>query len=254
PAGAAPVPASFPAGARPAAAPGDRVTVEPMSVMRRKIAEHMVMSKRTSAHVTSTFEIDLHRVGRLREQHREEFPRRHGTKLTWTPFFVNAAVEALKVFPRVNASIEGESIVLRKDIHIGIAVAIETGLIVPVIRNAADLSLSGLAKAIADLAERARTRKLTPDEVQGGTFTITNPGPEGALFATPIINQPQVAILGVGQIVRRPVVVEEDAIAIRPMVYLSLSWDHRIMDGVDSDRFMSHLKKTLEEGRFPEVL
>jgi len=246
-------PAAVPAPARPAFAPGERVVLEPMTAMRRKIAEHMVQSKRTSAHVTSTFEVDLHKVLRLRERHRDAFQAQHGVKLTVTPFFVKAAVEALKVFPKVNASIDGDNIVYKKDINIGVAVALDWGLIVPVVKNAEDRSISGLAKAIAELAERARTKKLAPDDVQGGTFTITNPGPEGALFATPIINQPQVAIMGVGSINKRPVVVD-DAIAIRPLVYLSLSWDHRLMDGIESDRFMGHIKRTLEEASFPEIL
>jgi 2-oxoglutarate dehydrogenase E2 component (dihydrolipoamide succinyltransferase) len=162
-------------------------------------------------------------------------------------------VEALKTFPKLNASIDGDNIVYRKDIHIGVAVALDWGLIVPVIRNAEDRTISGLAKAIADLADRARAKKLAPEDVQGGTFTITNPGPEGALIATPIINQPQMAILGVGSIHKRPVVVD-DAIAIRPVVFLSLSWDHRLIDGVDADRFMTHVKRTLEEANFPEIL
>jgi 2-oxoglutarate dehydrogenase E2 component (dihydrolipoamide succinyltransferase) len=251
PAAAAPRPAPGPA--RPAFAPGERTVVEPMTVMRRKIAEHMVQSKRTSAHVTSVFEVDLHRVQTLRARHQEEFQKRHGVKLTVTPFFVKAAVEALKTFPKLNASIDGDNIVYRKDIHIGVAVALDWGLIVPVIRNAEDRTISGLAKAIADLADRARAKKLAPEDVQGGTFTITNPGPEGALIATPIINQPQMAILGVGSIHKRPVVVD-DAIAIRPVVFLSLSWDHRLIDGVDADRFMTHVKRTLEEANFPEIL
>jgi pyruvate dehydrogenase E2 component (dihydrolipoyllysine-residue acetyltransferase) len=250
PAGAA---ASAPAAGAPIYAPGERVSVVPMTPMRRKIAEHMVLSRKTSAHVTTVFEVDLTRVMRLRQEHQRAFQERHGLKLTVTPFFVKAAVEALKAFPVVNASIDGESIVYKRDINIGIAVALDWGLIVPVVKNADDRSLSGLAKAITDLAERARGKKLNPDEVQGGTFTITNPGVFGSLFGTPIINQPQVAIMGVGAITKRAVVVE-DAIAIRSMVYLSLSFDHRLLDGAIADQFMAHAKDILQEGRFPEIL
>ncbi|MFQ5877798.1 MAG: 2-oxoglutarate dehydrogenase, E2 component, dihydrolipoamide succinyltransferase [Acidobacteriota bacterium] len=243
--------------AAPAAAPsfaaGERTSVLPMSAMRRKIAEHMVLSRRTSAHVTTVFEVDMSRVMRLRQQNREAFRERHGIKLTVTPFLLKAAVDALKAFPVVNASVDGDNVVYHKDINIGVAVALDWGLIVPVLRNADDRSLSGIAKAVTDLAERARSRKLSPGEVQGGTFTVTNPGVFGSLFGTPIINQPQVAILGVGAITKRPVVVE-DAIGIRPMAYLSLSFDHRLLDGAIADQFMSHLKGTLEAGRFPEIV
>jgi len=254
--------AAVPAGARataapasraPAYAPGERVSVEPMSVMRRKIAEHMVLSRRTSAHVTTVFEVDMQRVMRLRSQHQAAFQERHGIKLTVTPFFLKAAVEALKAFPVVNASLDGDNIVYKKDIHLGVAVALDAGLIVPVIRHAGDKSLSGLSKEVTDLAGRARARKLSPEEVQGGTFTLTNPGRYGSLFGTPIINQPQVAIMGVGAIVKRPVVVD-DAIAIHPMVYLALSFDHRLLDGAVADQFMAHVKETLEQARFQEVL
>ena len=174
-------------------------------------------------------------------------------KLTPTPFMVKAAVEALKVFPDLNASIDGDTIVYKKDINIGIAVALDWGLIVPVVKHADDLSLSGIAKTVTDLAERARSKRLTPDEVQGGTFTITNPGSFGSLFGTPIINQPQVAILGVGAIQKRVVVVD-DAIAIRPMVYLALSFDHRLIDGAVADQFVAHLKSTLQEGKFTGIV
>jgi len=242
-----------PAVHRPAFAPGDRTAVEPLSAMRKKIAEHMVLSRRTSAHVTTVFEVDMHRVMRLREEHRQAFESRHGIKLTPTAFFVKAAVEALKAFPVVNSSIDGDNVVYRKDIHIGVAVALDWGLIVPVIKNAGDRTLSGLAKAIVELADRARSRKLQPDDVQGGTFTITNPGSYGALFGTPIISQPQVAIMGVGSIAKRVVVVD-DAIAVHPTVHLSLSFDHRLIDGAVADQFMAHIKTTLEEARFPEVL
>ncbi len=250
----APATAPFPAAAsRPTYAPGERVSIAPMSAMRKKIAEHMVMSRRTSAHVTTVFEVDMSRVQRLREEHRQAFQERHGVKLTVTPFFVKAAVEALKAFPVVNASIDGDNIVYKKDVNIGIAVALDWGLIVPVIRNADDKSLSGIAKAVTDLADRARAKKLSPEEVQGGTFSITNPGIYGALFGTPIINQPQVAILGVGAI-NKEVVVVDDAIAIRPVVHLTLSFDHRLIDGAVADQFMAHVKAILQEGRFTEIV
>jgi len=243
-----------PAVARPVYPPGQRVAVEPMSAMRRKIAEHMVQSRRTSAHVTTVFEIDMHAVMALREELGGAFLERHGVKLTPTTFFVKAAVDALKAYPIVNASIDGDNVVYKKEINIGVAVALDWGLIVPVIRHADDLSPSGVAKAIADLAERARGKKLTPEEVQGGTFTITNPGIYGALFGTPIISQPQVAIMGVGAIRKQVVVVEGDAIAIRPIVHLSLSFDHRLIDGAVADQFMAHIQATLEAGKFPGLL
>jgi 2-oxoglutarate dehydrogenase E2 component (dihydrolipoamide succinyltransferase) len=220
--------------------------------MRRKIAEHMVLSRRTSAHVTTVFEIDMHRTMQLRAQSKASFEERHGVRLTVTPFMIRAAVEALKAFPVVNASVDGDNVVYKKDINVGVAVALDWGLIVPVVRNAEDLSLSGLAKAVNDLADRARNKKLSPEDVQGGTFTITNPGVFGSLFGTPIIPQPQVAIMGVGAIVKRAVVID-DAIAIRPMVHLALSFDHRLLDGAVADQFMSHIKTTLEEARFPEL-
>ena len=258
--GAAPA-ASGPAGApaprsgapAPVYAPGQRVSVVPMSPMRRRLAEHMIASRRTSAHVTTVFEVDMSRVMRLREEHRQAFQERHGVKLTPTPFMVQAAVEALKAFPELNASIEGDNVVYKQDINIGIAVALDWGLIVPVARHADDLSLSGIAKVVADLAERARARKLSPDDVQGGTFTITNAGVCGGLLGTPIISQPQVAILGVGAIQKRVAVVQ-DAIAIRPMVFLALSFDHRLVDGAVADQFMAHIKTTLEQGKFTEIV
>ena len=237
----------------PVYAPGQRSSVVPMTAMRKKIAEHMVASRRTSAHVTTVFEVDMSRVMRLREEHKQAFQERHGVKLTPTPFMVRAAVEALKAFPEINASIEGDNVVYKKDMNIGIAVALDWGLIVPVLKHADDLSLSGIAKAVADLAERARTKKLSPDDVQGGTFTITNPGIFGSLFGTPIISQPQVAILGVGVIEKRVVVVQ-DAIGIRPMVFLALSFDHRLIDGAVADQFMAHIKATLEQGKFAEIV
>ncbi|MCI0656842.1 MAG: 2-oxo acid dehydrogenase subunit E2 [Acidobacteria bacterium] len=235
------------ASAAPAIAfkPGERAMIEPLSVMRRKISEHMVASKRTSAHVHSFFEVDYSAVERIRKEKKEAFLERHGVKLTYLPFILQATVEALKAFPAMNASVDGENLVYKKDINLGVAVALDWGLIVPVIKNAEERNLAGLAKATVDLAERARVKKLLPDEVQGGTFTITNPGVFGSLFGTPIINQPQLAILGVGTIEKR-LKVQDEAIAIRTMGYLSIGFDHRIVDGAVADQFMSHLKKTLE--------
>jgi pyruvate dehydrogenase E2 component (dihydrolipoamide acetyltransferase) len=230
-----------PASAR-LAAPGDQV--EKMSPMRKRIAEHMVASVHTSAHVHSVFEVNFSRVAQIREAKKAEFER-SGAKLTFLSFIVKAAVEALRAVPIVNASVNGDSIVYHKDVNIGIAVALDWGLIVPVIKQADERNLVGLSRSIADLANRARNKQLKPEDVQGGTFTITNPGVFGALFGTPIINQPQVAILGVGNVEKRPVVVD-DAIAIRPMAYLTLGYDHRIIDGAVADEFMSHVKKTLE--------
>lgn len=228
---------------------GERVEIVPMTVMRKKIAEHMILSQRTSAHVTTVFEIDMTRVEELRRELREEFQKRHGIHLTYLPFITRATVDALKAFPILNASVAEDKIIYRKDINIGIAVALDWGLIVPVIKNADEKSLVGLAKAISDLATRARAKQLKPEDVQGGTFTITNPGLFGSLFGTPIINQPQVAILGVGQIAKRPVVIETDrgdALAIRPTAYFALTFDHRLIDGAVADQFMSHIKRFLE--------
>jgi 2-oxoglutarate dehydrogenase E2 component (dihydrolipoamide succinyltransferase) len=236
----------------PAYAPGERVNIVPMTAMRRKIAEHMILSQETSAHVTQVTEVDMQNTMKLRTKHKAAFEERNGAPLTVTAFMVRAAVEALKAFPVVNASIDGDNIVYKKDLNIGIAVALDWGLIVPVIRNAGDLSLSGIAKAVRDLADRARSKKLSPDEVQGGTFTITNPGGFGSLFGTPIINQPQVAIMGVGSIDKRPVVVN-DAIAIHHVCYMTLSFDHRLIDGAVGAQFMSHVKETLQEARFPDI-
>lgn len=217
----------------------------PMSPMRRQIAEHMVASRRTSAHVSTVFEVEMTRVFEIRTRQGEEFERRHGIKLTYTPFFVRAAVEAIKQFPIFNSSVEGANIVYKRDVNIGVAVALETGLIVPVIRRADEKNFLGVSRALQDLAERARNKRLSVDDVQGGTFTITNPGIFGSLFGTPIINQPQVAILGVGAIEKRAV-IRNDAIAIRPMVYLALSFDHRILDGALADQFMARIKSVLE--------
>jgi pyruvate dehydrogenase E2 component (dihydrolipoamide acetyltransferase) len=229
-----------PAPMKPAA--GDRV--EKMSPMRKRIAEHMVASRRTSAHVHSVFEVNFSRVAQIREAKKAEFER-SGAKLTFLSFIVKAAVEALRAVPIVNASVDGDTVLYHKEVNVGIAVALDWGLIVPVIKNADERNLVGLSRSIADLANRARQKQLKPEDVQGGTFTITNPGVFGALFGMPIINQPQVAILGVGNIEKRPVVVD-DAIAIRPMAYLSLGYDHRVIDGAVADEFMSHVKKTIE--------
>jgi 2-oxoglutarate dehydrogenase E2 component (dihydrolipoamide succinyltransferase) len=230
----------------PAYLPGEAVEIIPMSPIRRKTAEHMLLSKRTSAHVSTVFEVDMTRVDSLRKQHRRVYLERNGVKLTYLPFIAKVTVDALKEFPLLNTSVQGESIVYRKSVNLGIAVALDNGLIVPVVRAADEKNVLGLTRAIADLADRARSKKLTIDEVQGGTFTITNPGVFGGLFGTPIINQPQVAILGVGTVEQRPV-VRDEAIAIRTMCYLALTFDHRIVDGADADRFMARLKQGLEE-------
>jgi pyruvate dehydrogenase E2 component (dihydrolipoyllysine-residue acetyltransferase) len=222
--------------------PSDRV--EKMSVMRKKIAEHMVVSRRTSAHVHSVFEVNFSRVAQIRETKKAEFERA-GAKLTYLSFILKAAVDALRAVPIVNASVDGDTVVYHKDVNVGVAVALDWGLIVPVIKQADERNLIGLSRALSDLAGRARTKQLKPEEVSGGTFTITNPGVFGALFGMPIINQPQVAILGVGNVEKRPVVID-DAIAIRPMGYLTLGYDHRIIDGAVADEFMSHLKRSLE--------
>jgi 2-oxoglutarate dehydrogenase E2 component (dihydrolipoamide succinyltransferase) len=239
---AAEVPA--PAPVAPAPSQG-RVEIAPMSAIRKSIAEHMVQSRRTSAHVTTVFEADVSRIVQARESLKRTFEKEEGVKLTYTPFFVRGVTSALKSFPALNASIEGDRILYRKDYNIGIAVSLEGGLIVPVLHRADEKSFLGLARAVSDLAERARGKKLKPEDVQGGTFTVTNPGPYGSLFGTPIINQPQVAILGVGGIHKRPVVVN-DAIAVRSMVYLALSFDHRLVDGALADQFMADVKRRLE--------
>jgi 2-oxoglutarate dehydrogenase E2 component (dihydrolipoamide succinyltransferase) len=216
----------------------------PMTGIRKSIAEHMVASRRTSAHVTTFFEVDCSRITQGREKLKAEFERA-GVHLTITPFFVQAVVRALRKFPIVNASLDGDSIVYKRAINIGIAVSLDGGLIVPVVRNAAEKNLQGLAHAINDLGERARTKKLLPDDVKDGTFTITNPGVYGAFSGTPIINQPQLAIMGMGGIKKRAVVID-DAIAIRPIIVLSLSFDHRVIDGALADQFMADIQKQLE--------
>jgi pyruvate dehydrogenase E2 component (dihydrolipoamide acetyltransferase) len=232
--------------------PGD--VVEPMSKMRALISEHMVLSKHTSAHVNTIFEVDFTRIARIRAKHRAEFERTTGEKLTYLPFIIKATVDALKAHPVLNASVRGNEIIYRKPINIGIAVALDWGLIVPVVKNADNLSLTGLTRSLNDLANRARTKRLDPREVQDGTFTITNPGVFGSMIGTPIINQPQVGILCVGAIEKRLKVVAgadgEDTIGIRTCAYLSLSFDHRIVDGSDADKFMAFVKKSLET--FPD--
>jgi pyruvate dehydrogenase E2 component (dihydrolipoyllysine-residue acetyltransferase) len=240
--------------AAPAAAAGARDEIVPMTKIRRITAENMILSKRTSAHVTTVFQVDYSAIARLREKHKEAFFEKNGVKLTYLPFIFRACVQSLKEFPQVNASIDGENIVYHKDVHLGMAVALDWGLIVPVIKNADEKSILGLARAAQDLAERARSKRLKPEEIQGGTFTVTNPGVFGSLFGTPIIPQPQVAILGVGTIEKRPVVITDengnDALGIRTVGYLALSFDHRLIDGADADRFLASVKKTLEKGEF----
>ena len=216
-----------------------------MSAMRQRIAEHMVASKRVSPHVYSIDEADMTRIVRLRERSKAAFEAKHGTKLTFMPFFVRACVEGLRTFPTVNASADGTTVVLHREINVGIAVALDWGLIVPVLKNSEEKNFLGLARGINDLAERARAKKLKPEEVQEGTFSITNPGIYGGLMGLPVINQPNVAILGIGAIGKRPVVID-DAIAIRSMVYLTLSYDHRVVDGATAHQFVGRVKSYLE--------
>ncbi len=258
---AAPQPAG-PAAAKPAApaSPAPRPAAQPdapdfqagkpsvrvaMTPMRKRIAEHMIESRRVSAHVHSVFEVDVSHLVRLRLEYKQAYEERHGTKLSYVAFFIQCVCAGLRAWPILNSSVEGDEIVYKKDLNIGVAVALDWGLIVPVIRNADDLSIAGLCKRLNDLAERARTKKLNPDEVQGGTFTITNPGAFGGLLGLPIINQPQVAILGTGGIDKRPVVIG-DAIAIRSMMYMSMSYDHRVVDGAVADQFLAGVKTGLE--------
>jgi 2-oxoglutarate dehydrogenase E2 component (dihydrolipoamide succinyltransferase) len=257
----APQPAAAPAArsAAPAltAEPSSlRGTTEKMSRLRKTIAKRMVESLQVSAQLTATVEVDLTAISRIRARAKDDFKRREGASLSYLPFITKAAVEALKVFPKVNATIDTEAgeVTYPSAEHIGIAVDTEKGLLVPVIKDAGDLNIAGLAKKIADLAARTRSNKVTPDELSGGTFTITNYGSAGTLMDTPIINQPQVAILGTGALVKRPVVVNDprlgEVIAVRDMMYLSMSYDHRIVDGADAARFLSALKQRLEEGDF----
>jgi 2-oxoglutarate dehydrogenase E2 component (dihydrolipoamide succinyltransferase) len=242
------------AGPLPEPWPGD--VVEPMTKMRQLIAEHMVVSRHTSAHVNSFFEVDFTRIARIRAAHRAEFEKTTGEKLTYLPFILKAVTDGLKAHPVLNASVRGNEIIYRKQINLGVAVALDWGLIVPVIKGADNLSLTGLTRTLNDLATRARSKRLDPREVQDGTFTITNPGVFGSLTGTPIINQPQVAILCIGAIEKRPKVLTgpdgDDHIAIRTCAYLSLSFDHRIVDGADADKFMAFIKKSLET--FPEAV
>lgn len=257
----APLPVAPPPAPKPAAAPPARqqqapaplprtepakVRIEPMSTMRIKIAEHMVASVRTSPHVTTVHKVDMTRVAKIRERNKADVQARYGFSLTFLPFVMRAAAEALRAYPLANASIEGNNVLHHNEINIGIAVALDNGLIVPVIRNADEKSVLGLQRAIADLAARARSRQLKPDEVQGGTFSITNFGSFGSLFGTPIINQPQVAILGVGAVEKTPVVTKDDAIAIRSISLMGLTFDHRLLDGAYADQFMTKLKTALE--------
>ncbi len=266
---AAPTPAaaapSRPAASFPAPVPATATnkfvgvpgTIEPMSVMRKKIADHMVMSKRTSAHVHGVFEVDMTRIVKLREKQKNSFQEKTGLKLTYTPFFTRAVAHALRLWPIVNSSIEGDNVHYKTDVNIGIAVALDWGLIVPVIKHADGLNFTGIQRAVTDLGERARSKKLKPDDVQGGTFTITNPGVFGAKFGMPIISQPQVAIMGVGAIVKKPWVMTDkdgnDSIAIRSMMHLSIGYDHRIIDGAVADQFMSDVKTYLENWSEPLI-
>ena len=247
---AKPTPAEAPAAARVEALPGE--TIEPMTPMRKGIAEHMRRSLDTSAHVTTTFEVDMSKVVAIREKLKGEYQEKHGVKLTYLPLIARATVAAIGKWPWMNAEIRGDSIVVKSYVNLGIAVALEggKGLIVPVVKGAEGMNLLGLARAIADIADRARSKRLVPDDVQGGTFTITNPGGFGAIHGTPIISQPQVAILDVEALVKRPVVVTDeygnDAIAIRPMMNLCLSYDHRLVDGAYAAQFMRDLKENLQ--------
>ena len=224
--------------------------VQPMSTMRQRIAEHMVASKHVSPHVYSVDEIDMTKVAILRAKAKEEFEKRYETKLTFMPFFVKAAVAGLRAFPTMNASLDGTNVVIHKDINIGIAVALDWGLIVPVVKNADEKNLLGIQRTMNDLAERARSKRLKPEEVQEGTFSITNPGVFGGLFGLPVISQPNVGILGLGAIEKRPVVVD-DAIAIRSMCYVTLSYDHRVVDGAIAHQFLHKVKETLENWSEP---
>jgi 2-oxoglutarate dehydrogenase E2 component (dihydrolipoamide succinyltransferase) len=263
PAAPAPAPAATPAPAAAAPAPSasgsdatKRGTTEKMTRIRATIARRMVESLQVSAQLTATVEVDLTGISKLRAKEKDSFRAREGVGLSYLPFIAKAAVEALKQFPKVNATIDTEAgtITYADAEHLGIAVDTEKGLMVPVIKDAGDLSVTGLAKKIGDLASRSRSNKVTPDELSGGTFTITNYGSAGTLFDTPIINQPQVAILGTGALVKRPMVVKDpnlgEIIAVRDMMYVSMSYDHRLVDGADAARFLSFVKARLEEGEF----
>ena len=259
---AAPTPPAAPATpaapARAVDASSKRGTTEPMSRLRKVIASRMVESLQVSAQLTTVIEVDMTRIARLRERAKASFEAREGVKLSYLPFIAAAVCEALKTHPTVNSSIDGDQIVYHGAEHLSIAVDTEKGLIVPVVKNAGDLNIAGLARAINDVADRTRNNRITPDDLAGGTFTITNTGSRGALFDTPIINQPQVAILGTGALVKRPVVVTDadgaQSIAVRDMMFLALSYDHRIVDGADAARFLATLRARLEDGVFDEVL
>ena len=242
---------------RPAVSP-QRGTTEKMSRLRKVIAQRMVESLHVSAQLTSVIEVDVTKIARLRDRARRDFEAREGTKLSFLPFFALAAVEALKTHPNVNSSVDGDEITYHSSENLGVAVDTARGLLVPVIKDAGDLNIAGLSRKIADLAERTRTNKVSPDELGGGTFTLTNTGSRGVLFDTPIINQPNVAILGTGAVVKRPVVVKDsdggETIAIRSMVYLALSYDHRVVDGSDAARFLTTMKTRLQEGAFEASL
>lgn len=244
PAPAAPVAASVPP---PAAAAPAKTRVEPMSIMRKKIAEHMIKSKATSAHVTTVHKVDMTKIAKLRAKHKDEFQARYGFGLTFLPFIARAASEALRAFPIINASIEGDNIIYHNEVNLGIAVALDggSGLIVPVIKRADEMNIVGLQRSIVDLANRARGKQLKPDDISGGTFALTNFGSFGSIFATPVINQPNVAILGIGSIEKVPVVVD-DAIAIRSQAHLALTFDHRLIDGALADQFCQKIKSILE--------
>ena len=242
----------------PAAQPSVRGTTQPLSRLRKVIAERMVESLQVSAQLTTVVEVDVTRIAQLRDRAKGDFESREGVKLTFLPFFAKAAVEALASYPALNASIDvaAGTVTYHGEVNLGVAVDTDRGLLVPVVRDAGDLSVAGLARRITDLADRTRTNKVSPDELSGGTFTITNTGSRGALFDTPIINQPQVAILGTGSVVKRPVVISDggsDVIAIRSMVYLALTYDHRLVDGADAARFLSAVRNRLEDGTFADV-
>jgi pyruvate dehydrogenase E2 component (dihydrolipoamide acetyltransferase) len=261
PAAAAPAAATAPAAAvatPPSAATGMRGTTQPLSRLRRVIAERMVESLQVSAQLTTVVEVDVTRIASLRDRVKRDFEAREGVKLTFLPFFAKAAVEALAAYPTLNASLDlaAGTVTYHGEVNLGVAVDTDRGLLAPVVRDAGDLSVAGLARRITDLADRTRTNKVSPDDLSGGTFTITNTGSRGALFDTPIINQPQVAILGTGSVVKRPIVISDggsDVIAIRSMVYLALTYDHRLVDGADAARFLGAVRARLEEGTFADV-
>jgi len=254
----APAPSAPTAASAPPAAAGMRGTTQPLSRLRRVIAERMVESLQVSAQLTTVVEVDVTRIAALRDRVKGEFQAREGVKLTFLPFFAKAAVEALAAYPALNASLDlaAGTVTYHGEVNLGVAVDTDRGLLVPVVRDAGDLSVAGLARRITDLADRTRTNRVSPDELSGGTFTLTNTGSRGALFDTPIVNQPQVAILGTGSVVKRPIVISDggsDVIAIRSMVYLALTYDHRLVDGADAARFLTAVRSRLEEGTFADV-